>query len=161
MLGETLKLPTWPGTIVIICMSYLQQEVLVGNQHETNKPRLTRKIQGSQKELSHVLPTSQNPSCCSPFWLSNVCVTRKDSEWEWLVRDNLEMNPISIKPETASHVSEQCFWVPLPSCSLPGCPLPSKVSRFVSTRVSLDSSLLSETRAHSQALEGDCPSCSI
>ena len=112
-------------------MSYLQQEVLVGKQQGTDKPLLTWRIQEGQKEMSHVLPTSQNPSCRSPFWLSNVCVTRKDSEWEWLVRDNLEMNPISIKPETASHVSEQCFWVPLPSCSLPSCPLPSKVSCFV------------------------------
>ena len=36
-----------------------------------------------------------------------------------LARDNLEMNPIPIKPETVSHVAEQ-FWVPIPCCSLPG-----------------------------------------
>ena len=35
------------------------------------------------------------------------------------------MNPITIKPKTASHVAEQ-FWVPLPSCSLPGRPFPIK-----------------------------------
>ena len=44
----------------------------------------------------------------------------------WLSRDNPETNPITIKPETAGHVAEQFFWVPLPCCSLPGCPFPIK-----------------------------------
>src|SRR5574337_212525 len=36
------------------------------------------------------------------------------------------MNPITIKPETASHVAEHFSWVPLPYCSPPGCPFPIK-----------------------------------
>ena len=42
-----------------------------------------------QKETSPT--TSQNPS-----WLSNICDTIKDPEWEWLIRDNLETNPLSL-----------------------------------------------------------------
>ena len=41
-------------------------------------------------------------------------------------RDHLETNPITIKPETASHEAEQFFWVPLPYCSPPWCPFPIK-----------------------------------
>ena len=48
------------------------------------------------------------------------------TELEWLVKDHLETNPITIKPETASHVAEQFSWVPLPYCSPPGCPFPTK-----------------------------------
>ena len=70
-----------------------------------------------QKETPHFLLTSQNPPLWNPSWLSNVCDTRKDSESELLVRDNLATNPITIKPETASHVEEQSSWVPAP---LPG-----------------------------------------
>ena len=51
---------------------------------------------------------------------------RKDSESEWLAKDNPETNPISIKPKTASHVTELFSWVPLPYCSPPGCPFPIK-----------------------------------
>ena len=36
---------------------------------------------------------------------------------EWLARNNLETNPITIKPETASHMAEQFSWVPVPYCS--------------------------------------------
>ena len=49
--------------------------------------------------------------------------TRKS---EWLAQDNRETNPITIKPETASHVAELFSWVPLPYCSPPGCPFPIK-----------------------------------
>ena len=44
------------------------------------------------------------------------------TELEWLAKDNPETNPMTIKPETASHVAEQFSWVPLPCCSPPGCP---------------------------------------
>ena len=40
--------------------------------------------------------------------------------------DNPETNPITIKPETVSHVAEQFSWVLLPYCSPPGCPFPIK-----------------------------------
>ena len=52
--------------------------------------------------------------------------TRKDSESEWLVKDNLETNPITIKPKTSSHVAEQFSWVPLPYCSPLGLPFPAE-----------------------------------
>ena len=52
--------------------------------------------------------------------------------------DNPETNPITLKPETMSHVAEQ-FWVPLPSCSLHKCAFPIK-SPALSARVSSDNS---------------------
>ena len=52
------------------------------------------------------LTTSQNPSLWHPSWLSNVCATRKDPESELLARENPGTNPITIKPETVSHVAE-------------------------------------------------------
>ena len=80
--------------------------------------------------------TSQNP-LGHPTWLNKACTTRKDSESEWLAKDNPETKPITIKPETASHVTELLSWVPLPSCSPPGCPFPVKslaLSAHVSPR---------------------------
>ena len=53
----------------------------------------------------------------------------------WLARDNPETNPITINPETLSHVAEQFSWVPLPYCSLPGRPFPIN-SFALSARVS-------------------------
>ena len=58
----------------------------------------------------------------------------------WLAKDNPEINPIIIKPETSSHVAELFSWVPLPYCSLPGCPFPIKslaLSAHVSPRTIL------------------------
>ena len=65
------------------------------------------------------------------------CTTRKDSELEGLAKDHPETNPITIKPEIGSHVTEQSSWVPLPSCSPPGHPFPIKplaLSAHVSPR---------------------------
>ena len=39
-----------------------------------------------------------------------------------VAKDHPETNPIPIKPETSSHVTEQFSWVPLPPCSPPGAP---------------------------------------
>ena len=66
-----------------------------------------------------------------------------------VARDNLEVNPIPTKPETASHMAEQFSWVPLPCYSLPQEPVPNKVSCFVGTYVS---------SVHFQVLEKS-PSC--
>ena len=77
--------------------------------------------------------TSQNLSRWCPFYLSNACTTRKDSESEWLVRDNLETNPIIIKLKTAHGRA-----VLLGSLTLllsAWAPLPNKISCFVSTCV--------------------------
>ena len=70
------------------------------------------------------------------------CATRKDSELESLAKDHPETNPITIKPETASHTAELFSWVLLRYCSPPGCPCPAKscsVSRCVSSDNSLPS----------------------
>ena len=58
--------------------------------------------------------------------LSNACTIRKDSKPEWLARENSETNPITIKPETASHEAEQFSLVPRPYTSPPKCPFPIK-----------------------------------
>ena len=52
---------------------------------------------------SYQLPESS----LHPSWLRNVSNTREDPEPEWLAKDNLETNPIIIKPETVSHLAEQ------------------------------------------------------
>ena len=75
--------------------------------------------------MSNHLP-EMDPALWHPSWLNKVSITRKDSESEWLAKDNPETNPVTIKPETASHMAEQFSWVPLPYCSPPGCPFPIK-----------------------------------
>ena len=69
--------------------------------------------------------TTQPPSW-HPSWPDKACNTRKDSESEWLAKGNPETNPITIKPEAASHAAELFSWVPLPYCFPPGYPFPIK-----------------------------------
>ena len=97
-----------------------------GKEHGTNKPLPTGRVQERSKGDTTCPTTSQNPSLWHPSWLNKACTTRKDSESEWLAKDNLETNPITIKPETVSHVAELFSWVPLPYCSPPWCPFPIK-----------------------------------
>ena len=83
--------------------------------------------------MSNQLPESS----LHPSWLNRACTTRKDSESERLAKDNPETNPITIKPETASHMAEQFSWVPLPYCYLPRHHFPIKslaLSAHVSPR---------------------------
>ena len=59
------------------------------------------------------------------------------TELERLAKDHPETNPITIKPNIASHAAEQFSWVPLPYCSPPRCPFPIKslaLSAHVSPR---------------------------
>ena len=56
-----------------------------------------------------------------------ACTTRKDSESEKLAKDNLETNPITIKPKIGSHVTGQFSWLPLPYCSPLGHPFPKNL----------------------------------
>ena len=103
----------------------------------TNKTPPTGRVWERSKGDTTCPTTSQNPSLWHPSWLNKVCTTRKDSESEWLAKDNRETNPITIKPETASHVAEQFSWVPLPWRAPPGCPFPRKslaLSEHVSPR---------------------------
>ena len=104
-------------------------------EHGTNKPPPTRRVWERSKGDTTCLTTSQNPSLWYPSWLNKACTTRKDSESEWLAKDNLETNPITIKPETASHMTERFSRIPLPSCPPPGSPFPIK-SLFLSAHVS-------------------------
>ena len=121
--------PSCPGKIVTLAWVNLSQEVLVRNV-ELTRYHQPEEFGKSQKERgntsSYVLLTSQNPSCWNPSWLSNADVTSKDLESEWLARDNMETNSITIKPQTVSHVVEQFSWVPLLCCCLPGHPFPTR-----------------------------------
>ena len=123
-------------------------------EYGTNKPPPTGRVQERSKSDTTCPTASQNPPLWQPSWLNKACTTRKDSESEWLAKDNWETNPITIKPETESHVTEQLSWVPLPYCSPPGCPFPNKISCFVSTCVSLDSSFLSVRQEPSFCCKG-------
>ena len=95
-------------------------------EHGTNKPSPTRRIWERSKGDTTCPTTSQILFLWHPSWLSNMHATRKDPESEWLARDNLEANPITIKPKTVSHMAEQFSWVALPYCSPPGLPFPIK-----------------------------------
>ena len=125
----------------------------------TNKPPPTGRVRERSKGHTACPSTSQNPSCQHPSWLSDVWATREDSELEWLAKDHPETNPITIKPETASHAAEQFSWVPLPYCSPPGCPFPIKSLGFISTCVSSDSSFLSVRQEPSFGPGRSPPSC--
>ena len=66
-------------------MSYLKQEVLVGNVELTSyhEPEEFREGQKEGGDASpYVLPTSQNPPRWNPSWLSDARATRKDPESE-------------------------------------------------------------------------------
>ena len=128
-------------------------------EHGTNKPPPTRRVWERSKGDTVCPTTSHNPSHWHPSQLSNASASRKDSESEWLAKDNLETNPITIKPETVSHVAEQSSWFPLTQLLSNGVPLPIKVSGFVSACVSLDNSFLSVRQAPTLGPERDSPSC--
>ena len=112
-------------------------------EHGTNKPPPSRRVQERSKGDTTCPTTSQNPSLCHPSWLNKACTTRKDSESEWLAKDNPETNPITINPQTVSQVAELFSWFPLPYFSPPRCPFPNEISCFVSPCVSSGNSLLS------------------
>ena len=124
-LGVTrwLKHPPCPGTSVTICVSYFMKggpgntELISYHQPDVWK---------TSKGDATCWTTSQSPPRWHPPWLSNVCATKKDPESECLAKDNPETNPITVKPETASHMAEQSSWAPSPYCSPPGHPFPVK-----------------------------------
>ena len=104
-----------------------------GKEHRTNKPPPTRRVQERPKWDTTCLTTSQNPR-----WLNKACTTRKDTGSEWLAKDNLDTNPITIKPKTEP-CGRAVFLVPLPYCSLPGQLFPLK-SLALSAHISSDNS---------------------
>ena len=121
--------PPWPGAIVTICMS-----CFMTGDPETNKPPATGRV-GERLRRHHVsdhLPESFSLASI----LAEPGVHHQEGLWvRWLAKDNPETNPITIKPETASHVTELFSWAPLPYCSPPGCPFPIK-SLALSAQVS-------------------------
>ena len=148
VLGEAhwLKLPTLATHVVTICMSYFMTGGSTKEQG-TNKPPQIIRVRKRSKWDTTCPTISQNP----PSWLSNACATRKDSESEWLGKDNPETNPITVTPEAARRA------VLLGSLTLllsdrPS--LPNETSYFVSACFSSDKRpLLGPGRG--------CPSCSI
>ena len=112
-----------------------------GKEHGTNKPPPTGRVQERSKGDTTCPTTSQNPPLWHPSWLNKVCTTRKDSESEWLAKDNQATNPITIKPEPGGRS------VLLGSLTLllsTWVPFLNKISCFVSTCVSSDNSFPSD-----------------
>ena len=118
-----------PSTLAMHHSNHLTNCFIIGGsgkEHRTNKPPLTGRVQERSKGDTTCPTTSQNPSLWYPSWLNKAGTTRKYSESEWLAKDNPETNPMTIKPDTASHVAEQFSWVLLSYCSPPRCPFPIK-----------------------------------
>ena len=82
----------------------MYQEVLVKNV-ELNKLTPNQKMSKGERRVQSLCPTNLPEF----FWLESILAewcwaTRKeDPGSEWLARDNLETNPITIKPETEPH----------------------------------------------------------
>ena len=102
-----------------------------------HEPEEFSKGQNHRGDSRPYVPASQTLSLWSPSWLSDVCTTRRDPESEGLARDNLETNPITIKPKTTSHTHGRAVLlvslIPLLSTQVP---LPNRASYFVGMRVS-------------------------
>ena len=113
-----------------------------GREHGTNKPPPTGRVQERSKGDITCQTTSQNPSLWHPSWPNKACTTRKDSESEWLAKDNLETNPITIKPKTAATCQSSSPGFPYLLLST-RVPFYNKISCFVSACVSSDNSFLS------------------
>ena len=111
-----------------------------GKEHGTNKPPPTRRVWERSKGDTTCPTTSQNPSLWQPSCLNKACATRKDSESEWLAKDNPETNPITINTEPCGRAVLLGSLTLLLSTQVP---FPSKISCFVSTCVSLDNLFLS------------------
>ena len=97
-----------------------------GKEHGTNKPPSTGRVQERSK-WDTTCPTTPRILLSSIHlgWTRHAPPGRT-LESEWLAKDNPETNPIPIKPETSSHVTELFSWVPLPCCSPPRCSFPIK-----------------------------------
>ena len=96
---------------------------------------LKKKKRERERETPRVLPPPRILLSGTHLgWSRRAPPGRTLSQNDWPGK-NPETNPITIKPKTASHVTEQSSWVPLPSCSSPGRPFPIKslaLSAYVS-----------------------------
>ena len=148
LLGEPLADTAHPDqAVVAIWLSFLATGG-PGKECRTNKLPPTRIQERSKREETPVHMSHQPPRILLSGIHLGWAMPSKDPESEWLARDSLETNLITLKPETVSHVAEQFSWVPCPSCSLPRCPFPIKsfaLSAHVSQKIHfqvLDESLL-------------------
>ena len=57
-----------------------------------------------------------------PSWLNKACSTRKGSESEWLAKDKMETNPITIKSETGAMWQSSSPGFPYSTALCPGAP---------------------------------------
>ena len=95
-----------------------------GKEQGTNKPPPTGRVgeRSGRHHMSDRLPESSLASILAEQGVHH----QEGLGVRWLAKDNPETNPITIKPETASHVAELFSWVPLPYCSPPGWPFEIK-----------------------------------
>ena len=114
-----------------------------GKEHRTNKPPPTARVRERSKGDTACPTASQNPFCWHPSWLNKACTTRKNSESEWLAKDNPETNSITIKPKTATQFCRAVLLGSLTLLLSARVLFPNKISCFVSTCVSSDNSFLS------------------
>ena len=132
LLGEThwLKPPTLtrhhskPSGWVV-----LQQE-----EHRTNKPPPTRRVQERSKGDATCPSISQNPSCWHPSCLSNGCPTGKKPESEWLAWGTQKLI-LSLKTRDGKPHGRAILLGSLTLLLSTRMPLPNKVS-YLSAHVS-------------------------
>ena len=94
----------------------------------TNKPPPTGRVWKRSKWDTTCPTTSQNPSRWHPSWLNKACTTRKDSESQWLTKDNPETNPITIKPRDCEPCDRAVLLGSLTLLLSTRVPFPNKIS---------------------------------
>ena len=114
------------------------QEVLVRNTELISLHQLEEFGKG-QNETPHVRPPPRILLSSIHLGWTRRAPPGRTPELEWLAKDNLETNPITIKPETTSQAAEQ-FSGSLALLLSTRLPFPNKNSCFVSTCVFSDSS---------------------
>ena len=119
----------WAGTIINTCVSYLTTG-RPGKECRTNKLPPTGRIQERSEEERE---TPVHVSCQPPesfslaFILAEWCNGHQEGPRVQVIGQRQpKTNPITIKPETTSHMAEQSSWVPSPCYSLPWHPFPIK-----------------------------------
>ena len=105
----------------------LWQEVQVRNTELTSY-RQPEEFRKSQKETPHVLLISQYLSFLVEFILAEQSVHHQEGPWVRIIGQKQPGygNPVTIKPESANHATEQSSWGLLPSSSPPRCPFQIK-----------------------------------
>ena len=120
----------WPGTLASTCMRSLLTGG-PGKEHGAGKLPTNCKNLGKVKRRGEmpVHMSYQPPRILlvgiHPGWAMSSPLGKTLSQ-DGLARDSSETNPITIKPETASHMAEQFSWVPLTSPSPRRHPFPVK-----------------------------------